>query len=108
MREQWLFYEEYSTPADKRRAQRAGAKYGKPTGKANAYVAALHGQSINGSYDAIGALYDTKPGEVSPVCGTSAPYEYLRTRCRRVGKWDLPPEWRAMFANYFPELKVKA
>ncbi len=92
-------YEEYDTPAEKRKAQR-GAKRDTPTGKATGYIFVFdeNGISPNGNYDAQGHLSDSTPGaNPGPMCGTNVGREYLRTRCRRVAGKRLPKAWRAVW-----------
>lgn len=95
-------YEEYDTPAEKRRAQR-GARRGKPTGKARAYVLVFpeHGTYFSGGHscmEALATVFDTEPGaKAGPVATTGYCLERLRHNCRRIARRHLPPDWARVF-----------
>jgi hypothetical protein len=65
------FYEEYNSPADKRK--------GKSTGN----VIAVFFENPNNahSYEGLASLIDQPNG---PVCSTIVGYGYLRTQCKRI------------------------
>lgn len=94
-----LVYEEYKNPAQKRAAQK-GAKRGKPTGKAPAFIFVYHENGVGprGMVEATVAIYD--PPTPDNLAGTSVSRDYLRTQCRRVGAKHLPPAWRKRYDYY--------
>ena len=89
------FYEEYSTPADKHKAQR-GAKRGKITGKAESYMCIFdsqHNECISSCF------FDDIDGISLNVNGCSA--DYLYGNCRRIAKNSVPLAWLENANRYF-------
>lgn len=100
-----IVYEEYDTPAEKRKAQ-VGAKRGYPTGKARGYFFIFNenGRNNTGGYDGYGNLFDGKPGTTDTrMASTSASMDYLRHNCRRVGGRHLKGAWRELWLWYKKE-----
>jgi len=102
-------YEEYNSPADKRRAQRQSSllKRKHPTGQAVGYLLVFDedGNSTAGSgkytYSAYGELMaDRQPGS-DPVSIVSCDpsWDYLSKNCRLVGFDHIPEKWKRAFAR---------
>jgi len=105
-------YEEYNTPAEKRRAQRAAKplKRGNITGRSRGYVLVFNedgNSSCAGkyTYGGIANVYNTEPGDGPHSLASADPsLDYLQTNCRIVGFDYLPPEWQKAFANHIERL----
>jgi len=97
-------YEEYETPAEKKRAQ-AGARRRRPTGKARGYCIIFpeNGRSGRGFWDGTGACYFGDPGcrpSQAPMAGGNISPEYLASDCRRVAVKYLDRDWRKVWDRY--------
>ena len=103
-------YEEYKTPAEKRKAQRtAKPKGGKPTGLAYGYLLVFNEDGYaspgSGVYNAIGELMgDTKPGgDPQTLTHVTPSLDFLSKNCRKVGFAHIPQIWRRAIANKMRE-----
>ena len=95
-----ICYETYDFPRAKRAAQK-GAKRGKPTGKANDYQLVDTTDRTTRGHGAIAPVYHQEPGEdCHGLAYTSVGWEYLATRCRRIGRCHLPTNWAKAFRRY--------
>ena len=98
-------YEEYDNPAEKRQAQR-GARHGKRTGKARGYLLTDQRTTDYGGPGTIGGVgsvlfLGSGDGPCSGLTHVTPCWEYLREKCRRIGRSALPEEWRTtLFAAH--------
>jgi len=96
-------YEEYATPALKRKAQR-GAKLGVATGKAKGYLFVFDedGRRMSGNvcvYDALGEILEVDDGLPQAISSVTPSLDYLRLRCRKIGFNTLPDVWKQAFGQ---------
>ena len=104
-------YEEYDSPAAKRKASR-GAVRVRPTGKARGYLLVFDedGRYLEGGqpcfFGLAELLSESDPDNPRLVTGMSIPVDHLERNCRRIGFDSLPVRWKSAFANklsdYFP------
>ena len=98
-------YEEYASAKEKREAQK-GATRAKPTGKARGYVFTFpeNGHCPDGSIEGLAPLLTNIEQGVEvkhcSMASSSVSYEYLRERCRRVGRNHLPNDWKKLAKEY--------
>ncbi len=93
-------YEEYDSPAEKRDAQR-GATRGKATGMARGYILVFDedGSHRSGTVTCLQALGElmsnVEPGDPPRSVTYATPsHGFLRSHCRKVGFFNIPPEWQ--------------
>jgi len=98
-------YERYATPADKRKAQRAGVKRGVASGKAKDYLLVFNEDGYTNSsgyevtYGAFGELYTNNDINNPCLVSCDASLTYLQKNCRRIGFDSLPMPWKLAFAR---------
>lgn len=95
-----ICYETYRTPQAKRKAQR-GAFRGKTTGQAQDYILVDTKDRTHNGYGAIAPIYEQEVGsDCLGLAYCSIGWEFLRTRCRKIGRASMPKQWRDSFNRY--------